>query len=98
MFSLISPKLLFVVFLAGIQLLINHYCVVCHQIHVFNLCVVFFCVPCMGRRRRACGDNICVRVSPLIYDYHNVLYRAVLKFRARNRYFLINLLIEYSIV
>ncbi len=38
----------------------------------------------------ACGDNICVHggaCAPLIYDYYNVLYGAILRFCGQNRYF-----------
>ena len=63
------------------------------------LCFIVFHI-CEGGG--ASGDNICVhvaarvviiymctvaRVSPLIYDYYNVLYGAVLRFCVQNRYF-----------
>ncbi len=39
----------------------------------------------------ACADNICVNGGacvPLIYDYYNVLYGAILRFCVQNRCYL----------
>ena len=66
-------------------------CVACYRV----LCFFVFHI-CEGGGACVVIIYVCAvaRVSPLTCNYNNVLNGAELRFRARNRYFLINLLIK----